>query len=196
MKRRVVGVRSHLAKAIYPSERRIMAVNAESNTLEILLAVADVVGPQAAANPASSEVSMESGRATQDPREPAHRAYLTPSSMAEAINKLTANLTMQFSAIHSKMDGLAQRVNAIEATERSSETSTLEEVTGITSTPWADRDPLERNVYNASVVFGEDDHEPADDTVDGCEIHQVSQRNGTFLTDAFSKSVPNATRRK
>ncbi len=155
-----------------------MAVNTESNTLKILLATADVVDPQAAATPASSNVSMESGRATQDPREPAHIAYLTPSSMAEAIDKLTVNL---FSTIHSKMDGLAQQVNAIKATERSSEASTLEEVTGITSTPWADRHPLEQNVYDALVVFGEDDHEPAND---GCEIHQVSQRTGTFLTDA------------
>ena len=67
------------------------------------------------------------------------------------------------------------------------------------STPWADRDPSTRFVPDPNEVLswpddGED--QPEDRDADqGCALFQVSSATESLLKDAFTRTVPNGTRR-
>ncbi len=131
------------------------APSEEGRALDILLAAANVVGEHVAPeeNPAGqADLSFEAEGS---------RTYPTPSSMAAAIDRMATVCTEQFSAINGRLDALSQRVNSLASTGPSpstpASTFTLEEITGVQYTPWADRSVNNSETDDDSVlVFPEE----------------------------------------
>ena len=162
----------------------------DKNAVHALLAAAEELG-----NIPSSEGTVESrDRATREGVIVEGRAF-GPSPMADAINKMSENISLQLGNLGSMVSALADRVSAIENGQSSACTTgnINTQVLENQRKSWADRDPNEQ----ASWPEDEDSELLGDETeIDGSKLKTVSEKTKAFLKEVFCRSIPNATRRK
>ena len=126
------------------------------------------------------------------------------SGVAEELRKMSETFTAHLSNISNKVDSLAERVDVVE--KRPSPPSSSSFVTSGSEnrrlsespdTPWADRDPDERLVCDPDeILIWPDNEDLSVQGEQGCQLHRVSTATESLLKEAFSKTVPNGTRRR
>ena len=167
----------------------------DNNAMHALLAVAEQLG-----NIPSPEGTVESreGVITEG------RAFRS-NPMADAISKMSENISLQLGKFGFVVSALADRVSAIENGQSSARTTDNAniQVSENQRESWADRDPDEQASYDPllavwpedsdSELLGEAEQETE---MDGSGLKTVSEKTKAFLKEAFCRSVPNTTRRK
>ena len=125
------------------------------------------------------------------------------SGVAEELRKMSETFTTHLSNISNKVDSLAERVDIVEkrpspsvSIASGSENRRQGRLSESPDTLWADRDPDERLVCDPDeVLIWPDDEDLSVHGEQGCQLHRVSPATESLLKEAFSKTVPNGTRR-
>ena len=132
--------------------------------------------------------------------------------MAEEFRRMSETFSAHLIDISSKINSLAERVDEVEkwlslsrqqhvpssTPNPGSENRPPRALPSEPATPsWADRDPSERFVQDPNEILRwPDDEEQNNDADHGCTLFNVSVATGSLLRDAFTKMVPNGTRRR
>ncbi len=169
----------------------------DTANLHLLLDAAEVVITPAGHSESEHDGADPSDRVT-DEGTTIGRADPTQAAMADTLERMSTTITAHLSAMDAKMEALAHRVDAIDGSQGSQRRA---ESPG--AIPWADRDPTERASYgydDAFVVWPEDeDSDLFGDTGEEPEasaLRPVSEKTAASLKECFSRTMPNATRKK
>ncbi len=146
----------------------------DNANLQILLQAAEV-----ATNHAGYSESTPNGTGTENLGDrvtnegtsaDAGRADATQVTMTTALERMSATIAAQFSALGTRMEALTYRVDSIDASHQDPSTPQASQSRAqVPNTPqdWADRDVNERRSYDPIVVWpDEDDPELLGDTED------------------------------